>query len=170
VLEGLAARTAAESGMTEVALQMLRDCVAEGRAVLKAASGQSALDTPRWVEMNVRFHAALVQAAANPVLTATLEQVTRTPLAAPGAIALGGVRPALELAFLQRAQADHEDIVQALQAREGARAEALLREHARRSRENKRVLIRDGVELPQGGAAVNAAERATAALGKRQRR
>lgn len=159
VLEGLAARTAAESGMPEELMQVLRDCVAEGRAVLEASTRDGAPDTPRWVDMNVRFHAALVQAAANPVLAATLAQVTRTPLASPGAIALGGVRPALELAFLQRAQADHEDIVQALQAREGARAEALLREHARRSRDNKRVLIRDGVDLPQGGAAVKAAER-----------
>lgn len=170
VLEGLAARTAAESGLSEEALQELLDCVDEGRAVLEAAASDGALDTPRWVEMNVRFHAALVQAAASPVLAATVEQVTRTPLAAPGAIALGGVRPALELAFLQRAQADHEDIVQALRAREGARAEALLREHARRSRDNKRVLIRDGVDLPQGGAAVTAAERGRAPTGRGRRR
>lgn len=159
VLEGLAARQAAESGVAAEYLHTLRACVAEGRLVLGSARPESALDIPRWVEMNVRFHRTLVQAAGNPVLAATLEQVTRTPLAAPGAIALGGVQPALELAFLQRAQADHEDIVQALEAREGARAEALLREHARRSRDNKRVLIRAGVELPQGGAAVNAAER-----------
>jgi GntR family transcriptional regulator of vanillate catabolism len=159
VLEGLAARSAAEAGLSTAALAALNACVAEGRAVLEAATADAALDTPRWVEMNVRFHRTLLQAAHNPVLAATLEHVSRTPLAAPGAIALGGVQPALELAFLQRAQADHEDIVQALEAREGARAEALLREHARRSRDNKRVLIRSGADLPQGGAAVQAAER-----------
>jgi GntR family transcriptional regulator of vanillate catabolism len=67
--------------------------------------------------------------------------VDKLPLASASALSLGGAAPALELAFLQRAQQDHEDIVDALQAHEGARAEALMREHARRSRDNKRELL-----------------------------
>jgi GntR family transcriptional regulator of vanillate catabolism len=161
-LEGLAARTAAESGVAAEWMEEMRACVSEGRALVDAATRAAPLDTQRWVTMNVRFHRALMQAANNPVLAATMAYVAKTPLAAPGAVALGGMRPALELAFLQRAQSDHEDIVQAIEAREGARAEALLREHARRSRDNKRVLIQQGVEVPEGGAAVAAAERALA--------
>ena len=168
-LEGLAARAAAEAGVAPEVLQELRACVTEGRALVDGASTAAPLDTQRWITMNVRFHRALMLAANNPVLASTLAHVTKTPLAAPGAVALGGMRPLLELAFLQRAQSDHEDIVRAIEAREGARAEALLREHARRSRDNKRVLIQAGVEMPEGGAAVAAAERAiTAAAGVRR--
>lgn len=145
-LEGMAARTAAETGTPPAVLQEMRACVAEGRALVDAASAATPLNTQSWVTMNIRFHHALMLAANNPVLTATLAYVAKTPLAAPGAVALGGMRPTLELAFLARAQTDHEDIVNAIEAREGARAEALLREHARRSRDNKRVLMQAGVE------------------------
>ncbi len=169
-LEGLAARTVAEAGASPEALAALRGCVVEGRALVDAATGGNRnLDMQRWVTMNMRFHQALMQAANNPVLVSTLAHVAKTPLAAPGAVALGGMRPSLELAFLQRAQSDHEDIVRAIEAREGARAEALLREHARRSRDNKRVLIQAGVELPEGGAAVAAAERVAPAGTHRRR-
>ncbi|MGB3069086.1 MAG: GntR family transcriptional regulator [Ottowia sp.] len=161
-LEGLAARTAAESGISDALLRELRTCVTEGRALVDAATAGHSLHSENWVAMNIRFHRALVLSANNPVLAATLAHVAKTPLAAPGAVALGGMQPALELAFLTRAQADHEDILNAIEAREGARAEALLREHARRSRDNKRLLIQAGVEFPDGGAAVVAAERAKA--------
>lgn len=40
-----------------------------------------------------------------------------------------------------RAQADHEDLLRAITRREAVRAENLMREHAYRSRENKRVLL-----------------------------
>lgn len=142
-LEGMAARTVAEAGPTQETLRELQACVEEGRDLLEKASTDSdQVDTTRWAAMNARFHRTLVQAAANPVLASALAHVGKTPMAAPGALGFSGLRPALEVAFLQRAQFDHEDIVRALEAREGARAEALMREHARRSRDNKRVLIR----------------------------
>lgn len=159
-LEGLAARTAAESGISAPLLDELRACVSDGRALLNAAGNGKPLNPEDWIAVNIRFHRTLVASANNPVLAATLAHVAKTPLAAPGAVALGGMQPALELSFLTRAQSDHEDIVNAIEAREGSRAEALLREHARRSRDNKRVLIQAGVEFPNGGAAVAAAERA----------
>lgn len=152
-LEGLAARTAAESGISAPLLEELRACVNDGRTLLNAASKGLPLNSEEWIAINIRFHRALVASANNPVLAATLAHVAKTPLAAPGAVALGGMQPALELSFLTRAQSDHEDIVNAIEAREGSRAEALLREHARRSRDNKRVLIQSGVEFPNGGAA-----------------
>jgi GntR family transcriptional regulator of vanillate catabolism len=140
-LEGMAARLAAENGAPRATLERLKACVDEGRTLVgAAASAGEPVDTARWAAMNARFHQALVEAAANPVLASALEQVTKMPMAAPGALGLAG-QPVLELPFVQRAQIDHEDIVQAIEAREGARAESLLREHARRSRDNKRVLV-----------------------------
>lgn len=142
VLEGMGARLAAEGRMTSDALCALNECVAQGRALLDSAARLGdAVDLARWIPMNARFHATLMAAAGNKALSAALEHVARAPLAGAAALSLGGTSPALELAFLQRAQQDHEDILDALQAHEGARAEALMREHARRSRDNKRELL-----------------------------
>jgi GntR family transcriptional regulator of vanillate catabolism len=64
-----------------------------------------------------------------------------------GALTLQGVIPELETSFIRRAQSDHVDVVQAIRQGAGARAEAIMREHAYRSRENKKVLI---ARLPRG--------------------
>jgi len=146
VLEGYAARIVAELGLSRSLEQALTDCVHEGRSVLVWASERRRpLDIPRWAAMNARFHAALVEAASNDALRSALGHVTKSPLAAAGVLGISGVSPTLEIAFLERAQADHEDILHAILGREGARAEALMREHARRSRDNKRKLAMERV-------------------------
>lgn len=142
VLEGMAVRLAAERPMGAQALAELQRCITEGRAlILEAADNQDTVDLARWIPMNARFHTCLMNAAANKALASALAHIDKLPLASASALSLGGAAPALELAFLQRAQQDHEDIVDALQAHEGARAESLMREHARRSRDNKRELL-----------------------------
>lgn len=142
VLEGMGARLAAEKAVSRSALAVLQACVMEGRQLLDAALHQTdAVDLARWTPMNARFHAAVMDAAGNRALVSALEQVGKAPLASAANLSLGGVSPDLEYAFLQRAQQDHEDILDALRARESARAEALMREHARRSRDNKRELL-----------------------------
>jgi GntR family transcriptional regulator of vanillate catabolism len=140
VLEGMAARAVAEAGVGAHVLNELKACVAEGQDVLQAAAG-GPVDAIRWAAMNARFHRTLAEAAENPILDSALAHVAKTPMAAPNALGISGIHPALEFAFLQRAQFDHEDVVHAIQSREGARAEALMREHARRSRDNKRMLM-----------------------------
>jgi GntR family transcriptional regulator of vanillate catabolism len=142
VLEGMAARLLAESGASPAALDELNGCVREGRALLDEASRTgSEVDGMQWAAVNARFHRALMEGAANPVLASALDLVARTPMAAPGALGFNGVQPQLEFTFLERAQFDHEDVVQAIKRREGVRAEMIMREHARRSRDNKRLLM-----------------------------
>lgn len=140
-LEGMAARSVAETGASADALQALKACISEGRMLIDEAMGSNQpIDTMRWAMMNMRFHKVLVQASANAVLVSSLEHVEKTPMAGPGALGVSG-QPLVEHAFLQRAQLDHEDIVRAIEGREGTRAEALMREHARRSRDNKHILV-----------------------------
>ena len=142
VLEGMAARVAAEHGLAAAEDEALKACVEEGRVLLRESSAQgAAIDAPRWIRMNANFHATLVRACGNQALADALAQVSRLPLAGAAALSLHGVAPTLERSFIERAQQDHEDIVAAVRAREGARAEALMREHARRSRDNKRELL-----------------------------
>ncbi|MDB5965719.1 MAG: GntR family transcriptional regulator [Polaromonas sp.] len=142
VLEGMAARAAAERGIDAATAAELQACIDEGRLLLdKAAASGHVIDAARWVPMNARFHDALVAAAGNSTLASTLAFVSKTPMAGAGALSLNGVLPLLEFRFIQRAQGDHEDVLAALKAGEGARAEALMREHAHRSRNNKRALM-----------------------------
>lgn len=142
VLEGMAARQAAERGLAPVTRDELQACVDEGRLLLqKAQAAGHVIDAARWVPMNACFHDALVQAAGNSTLSSALAHVSKTPMAGAGALSLHGALPLLEYRFIQRAQSDHEDVLAALLAGEGARAEALMREHAHRSRNNKRELM-----------------------------
>lgn len=142
VLEGMAARCVAEAGASEAVLQALRGCVDEGRLVLQQAiDQQQPIDAARWIAMNALFHGTLVAASGNTALAAALDVVSRTPMAGAGALGLNGSLPQLEFTLIERAQIDHADVVQAIVAREGARAEAIMREHARRSRNNKREMM-----------------------------
>lgn len=150
-LEGMAARLVAESGMAGATKRLLHDCVRSGGALIEEARRNSCpLDTVAWASMNAQFHDALVAAAGNAALTAALEHVGKTPMVRPGELWLGGGHEALALAFVQRAQFDHEEVLQAIAAREGLRAEYLMREHARRSADNKRALA---AALHAGGVA-----------------
>jgi len=142
VLEGMAARLASERGLDNSARSVLQDCVQEGRDLLEAAAaGDLRIDARRWIAMNTRFHATLMEAACNAALASTMAHIARMPLVGPQALSLHGIAPRLEYTFIQRAQQDHEDLLASLLAGEGTRAEALMREHARRSRDNKRILL-----------------------------
>lgn len=142
VLEGMAARLVSERRLSEADSAVMQRCVSEGQALIDAAARDGfRIDAPRWMAMNALFHATLVRAAGNSALASAIAHVVKTPLAGAATLTLHGVAPQLEYRFIQRAQQDHEDLVKALLAGEGARAEALMREHARRSRDNKRVLL-----------------------------
>ncbi|MDX3907178.1 MAG: GntR family transcriptional regulator [Pigmentiphaga sp.] len=139
-LEGMAARLVAERPSPAV-LDALRDCVEEGWILLEdAAENGYQVETPRWSAMNEKFHAILIQAAGNPPLASALAHVSQIPLVGAAVLGLGldETMPQPEYAFIHRAQQDHDDIVSAIGQGEGARAENLMREHVRRSRDNKR--------------------------------
>jgi GntR family transcriptional regulator, vanillate catabolism transcriptional regulator len=146
-LEGMAARLVAESGITPGTLQTLQACVRLGRSLIDQARRQNtSLDAVQWAEMNARFHSTLVDAARNQALASSLEHLNQTPMVRPGELWLGAGDEALALSFVERAQFDHEDVVNALETHQGSRAELLMREHARRSADNKRALAAAPIE------------------------
>jgi GntR family transcriptional regulator of vanillate catabolism len=141
-LEGLAVERLAERGVPTEALATLQACLTEGRTLVEAARVDGLrLDAAGWIAMNARFHATLVEAAGNSMLSEALTLVSKTPMAGAASLGLNGALPVLEFALIARAQEDHEDIVRALRAREGSRAASLMREHARRSRDNKQAIM-----------------------------
>lgn len=140
-LEGMAARLVAEANTSADTLRQLQHCVHRGRAVIDQAQAlSSAVDTVAWASINAEFHAVLISSAGNPALTSALAHVGRTPMVKPGEIWANQIDHVVTLNFLHRAQLDHEEVMNAIQAREGARADYLMREHARRSADNKRTL------------------------------
>jgi GntR family transcriptional regulator of vanillate catabolism len=125
LLEGLAARRIAERGPSAELLRELRACLAEGDELL----AKKRADEQRYSEMNGRFHALIVEGAGSRILADTLAHNDHVPFASAAAVAFS--RDAAQLLpVLGYAHRQHHAIVQALENREGARAEALMREHA----------------------------------------
>lgn len=143
VLEGMAARLLAERGASQETLDGLCDAVEAGKKLLAAAERDPnvTVDARAWGRINRRFHEILYESAGNRALVAALEHNNKTPLAGPAALTLPSTPSVLETPFVLRAQADHEDLLRAITRREAVRAESLMREHAYRSRENKRILL-----------------------------
>ena len=143
VLEGMAARLIAERGPSHAWLEQMRAIVEQGKKLLESAvvNPRTTVDALAWGQINRSFHELLVQEANNRALASALEHNNKTPLTGPAALTLPITPTFLETSFVLRAQADHEDLVQAITRREAARAENIMREHAYRSRENKRQLI-----------------------------
>jgi GntR family transcriptional regulator of vanillate catabolism len=128
LLEGLAARRIAERGASAELVEQLRACLAEGDAILAKKRFESA-DEQRYSEMNGRFHALVVEGSGSRILADTLARNDHVPFASAKAVALGRDL-ALLLPVLHYAHRQHHAIVQAIEKGEGARVEALMREHA----------------------------------------
>ena len=126
ILEGSAARLAAERLTDDAALGPLRRLLVE----LDDRLPRTLTDFVAYVQINDRFHRELWNLSGNRMLVATIEQVIRLPFAAPGALVFGEAELAEARRTADLAQSHHQAIVEAVGRREGARAEALAREHA----------------------------------------
>jgi GntR family transcriptional regulator, vanillate catabolism transcriptional regulator len=128
LLEGLAARRIAERGATAELLGALKECLSQGDAILAKRRFESS-DEQKYSEMNGRFHTLIVEGAGSRILADTLARNDHVPFASASAVAFSEDTARL-LPVLNYAHRQHHAIVQALENREGARAEALMREHA----------------------------------------
>jgi len=129
VLEGTAARLAAERGADPGALTAIRALLGD----LDACFSDGSVDFDAYAELNGRFHCALAELCRSAVILRELDRVRGLPFASPSAFVLGGPGATGSLIV---AQAQHHALVAAIAAREGTRAEALAREHALTARTN----------------------------------
>ncbi|MDB5742262.1 MAG: GntR family transcriptional regulator [Polaromonas sp.] len=142
MLEGMAARLAAEKGVDSQSMQVLYSCLEEGGELLaEAAKAGNELDARQWMVTNARFHTTLIQAAGSAPLEGAIDFISKIPMAAATSLIIEGVAPQLEYEFIARAHHDHCDLVAAIELREGMRAEFIMREHARKTRDNKKRLL-----------------------------
>ncbi|GAP36697.1 GntR family transcriptional regulator [Piscinibacter sakaiensis] len=148
-LEGLAARLAAERGVPATRLAEAR----QGLAAIDALLAAPTLDADgfgRYVALNTAFHDQLAAMAGSAVVRRQLERAKTAPFASPDAFVLvrsegPGARDVLVVA-----QAQHRALLEAIARREGARAEAVAREHARLAQQNLRLVLqgRGGLRAP----------------------
>ena len=141
VLEGTAVRLAAERGATPGRLRHLNALVAELDAVV--APGPEIMDFDAYVELNAHFHAALGALSGSRLIERELERATRLPFASPSAFLSSQAAVPAFRATLIVGQAQHRAIAEAIEMREGARGEALAREHARLARHNLAIVLGD---------------------------
>jgi len=128
-IEGLAARRVAEKGASKAFIRELKSCLEDGDALLCKRHVVEA-DEALYADMNARFHTLILEEAGSAILTSALERNNRVPFA--GAQALAFDKGALDQMYdmLHYAHRQHHHIVDAIGHGEGARAEALMREHA----------------------------------------
>jgi len=129
VFEGLAARRVAEQGISRLCLRELQACLADGDAILRKRRIEES-DEALYAGMNERFHVLILKEAGSPLLADALARNNRVPFAAPQALAFDKGNLDQMYDMLQYAHRQHHDIVAALESGQGARAEALMREHA----------------------------------------
>jgi GntR family transcriptional regulator of vanillate catabolism len=140
-LEGLAARMAAERGVAAVLLAEARDCL--GRI-------DQLLDRPTlsdeafggYVRQNGRFHALLAEMSGSEVVARQIARAVMLPFASPNGFVLAQATGAQARDGLVVAQQQHRSVIEAIVQREGGRAEALMREHARLAHANLRDALR----------------------------
>lgn len=139
-LEGVAARLAAERGLSSRPLRLLRECLDEIDLTLGAPQIDEATFSS-YVELNSRFHQLIVDAANSPVVERLIDQAVQLPFASPnGVVSVQAMLPEARTQLLV-AQAQHRAVVEAIVMRQSGRAEALMQEHARISTHNLRAAV-----------------------------
>jgi GntR family transcriptional regulator of vanillate catabolism len=140
-VEGLVARLAAERGAAPVVLGEAREALREIDALL----ARPALDDDafsQYVRLNGRFHTLLGELAGSPLLAREMERVASQPFASPSAFVVVQANSPQARDMLVVAQDQHWQVLDAIERREGARAEALMREHSRIAQRNLRDAVR----------------------------
>ena len=142
VLEGTAARLAAERGVGRAVLGRMRACAEQMEAVVHERDGsvESFMD---YVELNELFHARLVECAQSPVIEHAIERAVSLPFASPSAFVLAQAGLERSREILLVALNHHGALLDAIERRQGSRAEDVAREHARLASQNLDVALHD---------------------------
>jgi GntR family transcriptional regulator of vanillate catabolism len=134
-LEGLAVRLAAERGVAPLLMTEALECLAVIDLVLVTPTLATAA-FESYIEHNARFHALLSEMAGSDIVRRQVERAAALPFASPNGFVMANTEGTGARDTLMVAQAQHRAVLEAIAAREGARAEGLMREHARIAQHN----------------------------------
>ncbi|HWE09871.1 MAG TPA: GntR family transcriptional regulator [Solirubrobacteraceae bacterium] len=154
VLEGTAARFAAERGVPARELAGLVATNQTIRALVHRADYES---FERYLHLNEDFHARLMKMARSPLLTRALDGISALPFAGPSAFILAEAELPASRDILIIAHRQHADLIDAIERRQGARAEGLAREHARLALSNLEIVVehRDVLQRMPGASLIS---------------
>lgn len=154
VLEGYAARRAAELGLDAEAEAALAACLSAGDALFAAGRFLDS-DLDRYHDYNLTFHNTLVAAARNPAVEEALARNNYQPFASAGAMALDWDDLDAEFRHLLSAHRQHREVFDAMRRGDAETAERIMRDHAFAAVRNSKVFDRFG-ESAQGAFAARA--------------
>jgi GntR family transcriptional regulator of vanillate catabolism len=138
VLEGAAARLAAERLRSPAELEPLVEAAAQLDEVVERLSPDSIL---RYVELNDIYHEALVELAKSPTLARAIAHAVVLPFASPGALLSSQAVLPRSREILVVAQHQHRVLIDSIRDGHGARAEEIGREHARLAQLNLDLVL-----------------------------
>ena len=146
LLEGAAARLATERLQGRRELESMHETSREIVALVRRR--KLTIETfSRYIELNAKFHSTLIDLSRSRMLRRAIEQACSLPFASPSAF-LNRQYISSELHELFVISADqHCAIVDAIERREGMRAEVLMREHARVARRNLEDALKNREQL-----------------------
>jgi GntR family transcriptional regulator, vanillate catabolism transcriptional regulator len=153
-LEGLAARLAAERG-SATRLGPLQACLQELDNVVETAI-ETEVGFSGYVAANARLHALIVDLAESPTLKRQIDRAVSLPFASPSGFVMAQAIMPESHRILLVAQDQHRCVVEAIANREGARAQAIMQEHARLAARNLRLALgnKKALERVLGGALI----------------
>jgi GntR family transcriptional regulator, vanillate catabolism transcriptional regulator len=135
LLEGAAARLATERLREQRELDPMRGASREIVTLVRRRKLTMEAFS-RYIDLNAKFHSALLDLSHSRMLRRAIEQACALPFASPSAfLNRQYISPELHELFVISAD-QHCEIVDAIANREGTRAEVLTREHARVARRN----------------------------------
>lgn len=146
-IEGLAARLAAERGVSKLMLDEMRQCLAQIDRILEQQQDWDEAHFIQYGASNARFHALMLDAAGSYIVERALARVISLPFSSPNAFVLAQAKIPGSFDILKMAQTQHHDLVEAIESRCGSRAEALAREHARLARKNLELALKNNEAL-----------------------
>src|SRR5580698_5168398 len=120
VLEGTAARLAAERLQHERELADIRKCMNEMDVYLGPVPNIDSFS--RYLDLNDAFHAAVVDLAKSPMLRRSLEQIVQLPFAQPSAVVFARSKMPGAAELFAIGQEHHRVILEAIAHRQGTRA------------------------------------------------
>lgn len=148
-LEGMACRLVAEAGLPPLHRDRL-EAINDTAARIIAAGIWTPVEQAAWRDCNTDFHNGIMEASGNEPLFLAAQQMRHIPRLHDHRMEPGS--PFYESVYTpanrERSHGEHIEIMRAIEARQGARAEALMREHVWRNRE----LLRHRVDDARRGA------------------
>jgi GntR family transcriptional regulator of vanillate catabolism len=149
ILEGAAARLASERLEHDSELVQLREYRDEMDAMIRLNGDPDKIAEPdidsfaRYLDLNEAFHSEIVTLAKSAMLRRALDRVTSVPFASPSALVYVRARLPKAPQMFAIAHEHHRAIVESIEHRQGARAEAVAREHSRMTRHNVELALSD---------------------------